>query len=111
MKSLVQAAVIAAVFSVPALSFAQSANNAPITRAQVKAELVQFEQANPRANAGIDPYYPASTQATEARIAAQNNETSAYGGAAAGSSAAGSATRTAAPSRPANPVNDIYFGH
>lgn len=104
MKSLVQAALIAAVLAAPAISFAQS--NAPVTRAQVQADLVQFEQAaGPRAF-GRDPYYPASTQATEASIAAHNGATAttaAYGGAAGGVSASGQ--RVAA-----SPTDSVYFG-
>ena len=43
MKSLIQAVALAAVLAVPAVSFAQS--DAPVTRAQVRAELVQLEKA------------------------------------------------------------------
>ena len=43
MKSLIQAVVIAAVLAAPVASFAQS--NQPVTRAQVRAELIQLEKA------------------------------------------------------------------
>ena len=42
MKSLVQVAMVAAALAAPVVSFAQS--NAPVTRAQVRAELVQLDR-------------------------------------------------------------------
>jgi Domain of unknown function (DUF4148) len=103
MKSLIKAAVIASVLAVPALSFAQS--DAPLTRAQVQADLVQFEQSAPRGAFGRDPYYPVSAQAAETRIASANGNTVAVGGVSNnGSSASGS--RADVKSGP----NSIYFG-
>lgn len=92
MKSLIEAVVIAALITAPLAAFAQS--NQPLTRAQVRAQLVQLEQA------GYDPAtasvydYPDNIQAAEARVAAQNAnaQTSGYGSAAHGSSQAGSRT-------------------
>lgn len=86
MKSLVQAVVIAATLAAPVAVFAQS--NQPLTRAQVREELVQIEKAgyNPAHSNPIE--YPANIQAAEARIAAQN---SAVGGVANGSSQQGHA--------------------
>ena len=43
MKSLIEAVVIAALIAAPLAAFAQS--NQPVTRAQVRAELVQLEKA------------------------------------------------------------------
>ncbi|CAG9252703.1 conserved exported hypothetical protein [Paraburkholderia unamae] len=89
-KSLIVAAVVAVPVAVPAVSFAQS--SAPVTRAQVRAELVQLEKAgyNPAADY-VD--YPQNLQAAEARVSAQNGAVaSAYGGVAGGASAAGGAT-------------------
>lgn len=47
MKSLIATFAAAAVLAVPAVSFAQqvSAQNGPVTRAQVKAELAALENA------------------------------------------------------------------
>lgn len=101
MKSLIQSVVIAAALAAPVAVFAQS--NAPVTRAQVKAELVQFEQAGGRVNFGNDPYYPADAQAAQARIVAQNGNDQAVGGVQAGSSASG------APAK-ADGVKPLYFG-
>jgi hypothetical protein len=86
MKSLVQAVVIAATLAAPVAVFAQS--NQPLTRAQVREQMIQVEKAgyNP---ARSNPYeYPANIQAAEARVAAQN---SAVGGVSAGSSEQGRA--------------------
>src|SRR5579864_4115528 len=105
MKSLIQAVVIAAVLAAPVASFAQS--NQPVTRAQVRAELVQLEKAGYQPGRS-DPYYPADIQAAQARIAAQNGTAqpagSSYGGVAAGSSQSGHPV-------PANGPKSIYFGN
>ncbi|WP_296649708.1 DUF4148 domain-containing protein [Paraburkholderia sp.] len=87
MKSLIQAVVVAAALAAPVAVFAQS--NQPVTRAQVRAELVQLEKAGYNPARGQDPYYPADIQAAEAKVAAENGATSGYGGAVNGSSDAG----------------------
>lgn len=105
MKSLIEAAVIAALITAPLAAFAQS--NQSVTRAQVRAELVQLEKA------GYDPAmadandYPANIQAAEARVAAQNAtaQTSGYGSSTNGSSQAGSHTNATASSYSAPVVN------
>ena len=85
MKTFISLTLAACAFASPALSFAQSAN-APVTRAQVHADLVRVEQAGYSPAAG-DPNYPADIQAAEAKIAAQN-------GAVVANSAAGDAAET-----------------
>ncbi|WP_433704421.1 DUF4148 domain-containing protein [Paraburkholderia sacchari] len=87
MKSLIQAVVVAASLAAPVAVFAQA--NAPVTRAQVRAELVQLEQTGWRPAAGADPHYPEDILAAEAKVAAHNGATSGYGGVASGSSDAG----------------------
>jgi hypothetical protein len=87
MKSLIQSVAVAVALVVPMAAFAQS--NAPVTRAQVRAELVQLEKAGWRPGAGADPHYPDDLLAAEAKVAAANGATSGYGGVAAGSSEAG----------------------
>jgi hypothetical protein len=87
MKSLIQTVAVAVALIVPVASFAQS--NAPVTRAQVRAELVQLEKAGWRPGAGADPHYPDDLLAAEAKVAAANGATSGYGGVAAGTSDAG----------------------
>jgi hypothetical protein len=104
MKSLIQAVVIATVLAAPVASFAQS--NQPVTRAQVRAELVQLEKAG-YFPGHADPYYPADLQAAQARIAAQNGTAqpaeSGFGGVTNGSSQSGSPVQ--APG-----TKSIYFG-
>lgn len=85
MKRAIQAILMAAVLTAPALTFAQS-NNGPLTRAQVKAELAQLE------NAGYNPaskglHYPDDIQAAEAKLNTQSN--TAYGGVASSTTGTG----------------------
>jgi hypothetical protein len=86
MKSLIQTVVVAAALAAPVAVFAQSA--APLTRAQVRAELVQLEQAGYHPGDGSQTSYPTQIQAAEAKVSAANS-TSDVGGAANGSSEAG----------------------
>ncbi|HTR11131.1 MAG TPA: DUF4148 domain-containing protein [Paraburkholderia sp.] len=91
--NLIKSLIVAAVVAVPVASFAQS--SAPLTRAQVRAELVQLEKAGYNPSADYTNY-PQNIQAAEARVGAQNGAAaSAYGGSVAGSSAAGGATASA----------------
>ncbi|ASL47376.1 hypothetical protein bAD24_III08270 [Burkholderia sp. AD24] len=106
MKSLIEAAVIAALITAPLAAFAQS--NQPVTRAQVRAELVQLEKAGYNPATSNDYDYPANIQAAEARVAAQNAQTSGYGSATNGSSQAGSRASTSSSSYSA-PV--ASYGH
>jgi hypothetical protein len=108
MKTIISAAVIAAALAAPIASFAQS--NQPVTRAQVRAELVQLEKAgyNP---VGDHVDYPANLQAAQARVNATNGTAQAsaqvadsgYGAPIAGSSQAGRAVTTDRSS--------VYFGN
>lgn len=88
---LIQSLVVAAVVALPALSFAQS--NHPVTRAEVRAELVALQKAgyNPSTD---QTQYPQNILAAEARLNAQNAQgdvtASSYGPSMAGSSASGS---------------------
>ncbi|MDR5837355.1 DUF4148 domain-containing protein [Caballeronia sp. LZ034LL] len=72
---LISSLIVAAAVALPALSFAQS--NQPLTRAEVRAQLVELQQA------GYDPasdqtQYPQNIQAAEARLNAAKGS-SAYG--------------------------------
>lgn len=104
MKSLVQAVVIAAALAAPVASFAQSSQ--PVTRAQVRAELVQVEKAGYHPG-HADPYYPADIQAAQARVASENGTAQAvesgYGGVVGGASQSGHPVSTSGP-------QSIYFG-
>jgi hypothetical protein len=79
-RSLVAAAVVVSA-AVPAVSFAQDHT---ITRAEVRAELVQLQQAGYNA-ASDNNQYPTNLQAALSRIAASQNANvanAAYGGSA-----------------------------
>ena len=100
MKSLIQSVVIAAALAAPVAVFAQS--NAPVSRAQVKAELIQFEQAGGRANMSNDPYYPEDAQVAQARVKAQNGSQD-VGGVQATTSVSGSTAK-------ADSGKSLFFG-
>lgn len=103
MKSLIQTLAVAVAVVMPVASFAQS--DGPVTRAQVRAELVQLEKAGYRVGDGDQAHYPDAIQAAEAKVAAQQVAANGgYGTAAGGSSDAG---------RPAVPKADwsAMYGH
>lgn len=114
MKSLVQAVVVAAALVAPVVSFAQSGST--ITRAQVRAELVQLQQAGYNSARGEDPHYPEAIQAATARVAeqqrsaqAQGADASGYGAQAQGASAAGSRAMGVRPAS-AEEMKSLYRG-
>jgi hypothetical protein len=93
MKSSIYAVLAVSVLAAPITSFAQQSE--PITREQVRAELVQLQAAGYDAN-GADATYPANLQAALARVNQQNqaqaqaaSQNSAYGTSSSGSSQAG----------------------
>ncbi|EIF33553.1 hypothetical protein BCh11DRAFT_01323 [Burkholderia sp. Ch1-1] len=113
-KVLVCLALAAGTLAAPAISFAQS--NGPVTRAEVRADLVKVEKAGYDPSQANDIDYPADIQAAEAKIAAQDNQqqaTQAYGGVAQhGTSSSGAPARTAMHSTCVGPVSfcNLYFG-
>jgi type II secretory pathway pseudopilin PulG len=103
---LIQSLIVAAAFAIPAVSsFAQS--DAPVSRAQVRAELVQLEQAGYQPGAGDQATYPVQIQAAEARVTAQNNAATGYGGVSDGSSSSGASLKPTANIA----TKSIYSGH
>jgi hypothetical protein len=94
MKSLIQAVIAASVLCAPIAVFAQS--NAPVSRAQVRAELIQLEKAGYHVGDGDNAHYPEAIQAAEARVSAQNGATTGYGGSANGTSSSGRPSVSAA---------------
>lgn len=87
-EKVIQSLIVAAAVALPVLSFAQS--NPPLTRAEVRAQLVELQKAgyNP---ASDETQYPKNIEAAEARLSAQKGlVASSYGPAAAGTSASGS---------------------
>ncbi|MFD1557256.1 DUF4148 domain-containing protein [Paraburkholderia silviterrae] len=114
-KILLSVLVAASAVAVPAYSFARS--TAPLTRAEVRADLVRVEQAGYSPARGDDISYPADIQAAEAKIAAgqtaQNSAQRDVGGVSLeGSSSAGSHARLPAQSNCVGPASfcTIYFG-
>jgi opacity protein-like surface antigen len=117
MKTLIQAVAIAAILAAPVASFAQAADTTqqPLTRAEVKQQLIQVEQAGYNPAPANDVNYPADIQAAEKRVqeqnpaVAQNNvaDTSGYGPSTSGSSASG----TMQMSQPTAPSQRVFFGH
>jgi hypothetical protein len=99
MKSALHAVVASLVLVAPVLASAQQPD-APIQRAQVRAELMSLERA------GYTPGYPASLPAAEERLAnSQTPETQAggYGPSLSGSSQAGRAATSST-------AQSVYFG-
>jgi len=107
MKSRIKTVAVAVVLTAPLASFAQS-NQQPLTRAQVRAELVQLEKAGYNPNDWVD--YPENIQAAQAKIAAQNTgaqaDTTGYGADSAAASQAGQRVVV-----PANHSSSVFFGH
>ncbi|VXB18309.1 Purine nucleoside phosphorylase [Burkholderia sp. 8Y] len=104
-KAFVPALVIASALAAPTFAFAQS--NAPVTRAQVRAELVQLEKAgyNPSQDR-VD--YPQNLQAAQARVNADQGTVAAtsYGPATAGTAQSGARSAVSMSDR-----SSVYFGH
>ncbi|WP_371141148.1 DUF4148 domain-containing protein [Burkholderia cepacia] len=108
MKSLIKAVALAALVAAPVVSFAQSQQ--PLTRAQVRAELVQLEKAGYNPNDWIN--YPENIQAAQAKIAAAQNtgaqaDATGYGSNPVGTSQSGQ--RVLVPT--ATDRSSVYFGH
>lgn len=117
MKSLIYGAIAASVLAAPMVSFAQQAN-APVTRAQVRAELEELVRA------GFNPsdriHYPDNLWAAQRRVQeqhalAQNAPTSAPVTAAQSESASygpsTSGSSQSAPSAAPEGLRSIYFHH
>ncbi|RKT20846.1 uncharacterized protein DUF4148 [Paraburkholderia sp. RAU2J] len=106
MKTLIYAALVANALVVPVVSFAQD-SAAPLTRAEVRADLVQMEQAGYRPGLK-DLHYPTDVQAAEARIHAQDATTPSS--TAVGGVPMNGSSQSGAPSTTAG-THSIYFGH
>jgi Domain of unknown function (DUF4148) len=103
-KFLISALVLSSALAAPAFAFAQS--NGPVTRAQVKAELVQLEKAG-YSPGGEDVNYPQDIQAAEQKVWAQQGvAATSYGSNTGSMSTSGSRTDYA----PSQPTRSIYFG-
>ena len=101
---------IAAAIALPVAAHAQESSST-VTRAQVRAELVQLESVGYRPGR-VSPNYPTDIQAAEAAVALQNgagtNVSSGIGGARSGSSASGNRVVANAPF---GSVGSLYAHH
>ncbi|MEM5403980.1 DUF4148 domain-containing protein [Paraburkholderia unamae] len=106
---LVRALFVSALVAAPALAFAQSPDTT-VTRASVRAELVQLQKAgyNP---ASDNTQYPKNIEAAQMRLDAQRN--AAYGGTPANGTASGSRNETAQTPAPQQDVVGLepIYGH
>ncbi|WP_322088463.1 DUF4148 domain-containing protein [Burkholderia sp. BCC1999] len=108
---LIAALLVAVSASAAAPAFA---DQAVVSRAQVRAELVQLEQAGYRPGRANDPHYPDDLQAALTRIHA-NDAVAADSSASSASSGYGrdAEATTQSGNRPATRIAErsIYFGH
>jgi hypothetical protein len=74
MNTLTRAVLAISFIAAPALSFAQSAA-APVTRAEVMADLIRLEQAGYYPSRINDTRFPEDLQAAEAKVQAMNAAT------------------------------------
>lgn len=102
MKSLISAVLVASALVVPAISFAQQAN-VPLTRAQVRAEIVTAQKA------GLlyqnDTQYPKAVPQSGVAVLASAQGSQDVGGVNAGSSESG------VPASVQHGQMSIYRGH
>ncbi len=104
MKTQLIAALLVAVSA--AVAAPAFANESALTRAQVRAELVQLEAAGYAPGRANDPHYPVDLEAALSRIHADDQASaSAYGSDAAPVAQSGSRLATRVADR------SIYFGH
>ncbi|RQR39949.1 MULTISPECIES: DUF4148 domain-containing protein [unclassified Burkholderia] len=108
MKTQLIAAVLVAVSA--AVAAPAFANDAVVTRAQVRAELFQLQQAGYVPGRANDPHYPDDLQAALTRIHANDTvaadaSASGYGSDTAAATQSGSRSVTRVAER------SIYFGH
>lgn len=114
MNSFIKAVALAAVLAAPVASFAQSSQQ-PVTRAEVRNELIQLERAGYNPATASDPAYPADIQAAERRVQEQNPaiaqtqqpvaDISGYGAPMSGSSQSGGTVQ------PTSGPKSVYFGN
>ena len=106
------ALAVAAAIAFPVAGYAQESSST-VTRAQVRAELVQLESVGYRPGRANDPHYPTDMQAAEAAVASQkgaeSNVASGMGGVRSGSSDSGN--RVTAGVAPANAAFGSFYTH
>ncbi|WP_186135852.1 DUF4148 domain-containing protein [Burkholderia gladioli] len=117
MKTLLANRIIAATAAAVVLTFAAGAAQAQtsqLTRAQVRAELVQLQAVGYNSARGEDTTYPAQLQAAEQRVGQQQvavrtvSDEQGYGGSVGGASASG--TRHRHVTLENDGMKPVYFG-
>lgn len=119
MKKLALLALTLSALVSSTVTFAQSAS-APLTRAQVRADIVRLEGAGYNPASANDENYPADIQAAEAKVAAtdteqqaatpqQQNSDSGTGAATTGTSDSGHKKQDMRPSNPATCAGPVSF--
>jgi hypothetical protein len=105
LKAIIPAIALAAAIGAPTLANAQQSGDT-VTRAAVKADLVQLEQSGYNVE-GDHTTYPAQAQAAETRVETNHGVmATSYGPTVNGSSAAGTRSLVAQP----DGARSTYFG-
>ena len=119
MKKLALLALTLSAVVSSTVTFAQSAS-VPLTRAQVRADLIRLEQAGYNPSTVNDVTYPADIQAAEAKVAAQDagqqaatpqqqTSDSGMGAEMKGTSDSGHKKQDTPPSNPSTCVGPVSF--
>ncbi|VVE53820.1 hypothetical protein PCA20602_04896 [Pandoraea capi] len=106
MKAIVSALLVSCAIAAPFSAFAQSNNNAPLTRAQVRADLIRYENAGYRP-LGSELNYPANIERASAIIAQQDAQA---GVANVVSTAVSSGVSTGDQAATGTGSSSLYFG-
>jgi len=109
MKALVSTLFVACALAAPVAAFAQTAE-APVTHAQVLADLVRVEQAGYRPSAS-DVNYPDDIQHAESIVAQEQAQQAAPGNSAVGGVAMTGSSDSGAPVVASAGGRSIYAGH
>ncbi|QTD94782.1 DUF4148 domain-containing protein [Burkholderia anthina] len=113
MKAILAISIAVGSLLSPAFAFAQS-STAPVTRAQVREDLIRLENAGYQPSAGDDPTYPANIQAAETKVAAGEAQSGVGAMPSSGRTEAGTPTHphNVAPTSCVGPASfcDVYFG-
>ena len=117
MNKIAKYAFVISALVAPALSLAQPVNG-PLTRAQVRADLVRLEQAGYNPARASDPNYPDDILAAEAKVAAEDaaaSQQSGLGGVPGATTDSGNKSSDTSSSHSddcVGPVSycNIYFG-
>jgi len=96
MKAFSCLALVTSTLMVALTSSAYAESTVPLTRAEVRAEMIQLEQAGYAPGGGENPHYPRDIMAAEGKIANQNRHESSNGdvGGTAGALSSGGVGRS-----------------